>query len=162
MKEMFGVVAVDGSSSTIPGEVVGEGVGGAVGEGVGDTHAGHGSLDTNSKGRNPLKSGISSTVTSPQKVAKNPMVKIMKGIYTTLKNNCAITNKVMQGEFRHNSIKEVMDLAVECGEIEGSVEHFMATQLFVKPEHRDMFKTFTTKEGRLSWLKRWCTKEGLV
>lgn len=163
------MVAVDGSSSCIPGEFIGGGGAGAVGggggahgEGVGETHVGHGSLGSKSKGTNPLKRGSSSTATSPQKIGKNPMVKIMKGIHNTLENNCAIANKVMQGELRYNSIKEVMNLAVECGAAEGTAEHFMATQLFVKAEHRDMFKTFTTKEGRLDWLKRWCVKEGLM
>ena len=54
------------------------------------------------------------------------MVKVMKGIHATLENNCAIANKVMQGEFRYNPIKEVMDLAVECRVEEESVEHFIA------------------------------------
>jgi hypothetical protein len=84
----------------------------------------------------------------------------MRNIQTTMDTNCDIANKVMQGEFRFNSIKEVMDLVVDCGAAEGSAEHFMATRLFVKAEHRDMFKTLTTKAGRLSWLQRWCEKEG--
>lgn len=37
----------------------------------------------------------------------------------------------------------------------------MATQLFVKAEHRDVFKSFKTNEGILLWLKRHCAKDGL-
>ena len=59
---------------------------------------------------------------------------------------------------RSESIKEVMGLVVECGAIEGSEEHFMASKLFVKFENRDMFLTLITKEGRFNWLKRWWLK----
>uniref|UniRef100_A0A0A8ZFI4 Uncharacterized protein n=1 Tax=Arundo donax TaxID=35708 RepID=A0A0A8ZFI4_ARUDO len=82
------------------------------------------------------------------------MVKVMKNIHVTLETNCDIANKAMQGEFRTRSIQEVMDLVVECGAWEGSDEHYIATELFVQADHRDMFKTFKTNEGRFNWLKR--------
>ena len=100
-------------------------------------------------------------VNSPLKRSKNPMVKVMNKIHNTLEINCNISNKVMLGEYRYESIKQCMEWAVECGATEGSLEHFMATQLFVKAEHRDVFKSFKTNEGRLLWLKRHCAKDGL-
>lgn len=146
LDEMFGTVAVDGSSACAPGENAGGDDASGDVQDLGDTP-----VDC-SLGKKPVKRGSSSTATSPYKKVKNPMVRIMRNIQTTMDTNCDIANKVMQGEFRFNSIKEVMDLVVDCGATEGSAKHFMATRLFVKAEHRDMFKTLTTKAGRLSWL----------
>ncbi|XP_062191133.1 zinc finger CCCH domain-containing protein 43-like [Phragmites australis] len=53
------------------------------------------------------------------------------------------------------SISEIMELVIEAGAEEGSDEHFIATQLFIRSEYREMFLTHTTK-GRLGWLKRMC------
>ncbi|XP_062192227.1 zinc finger CCCH domain-containing protein 43-like isoform X2 [Phragmites australis] len=53
------------------------------------------------------------------------------------------------------SISEIMELVIEAGAVEGSDEHFIATQLFIRPEYREMFLTHTTK-GRHVWLKRMC------
>ncbi|PVH33320.1 hypothetical protein PAHAL_9G626700 [Panicum hallii] len=52
------------------------------------------------------------------------------------------------------SIKDVMDVVLDCGAEYGSNEHDIATQLFVKKEQREMFLTLPTKEIRLNWLKR--------
>jgi hypothetical protein len=46
-------------------------------------------------------------------------------------------------------MKEVVD----CGALEGSVEHYMATKLFGKLENRVFFNTIKNPEGRLRWLK---------
>jgi hypothetical protein len=50
-------------------------------------------------------------------------------------------------------IEAIMKEVVECGAVEGSVEHYMATKLFAKLENRAFFYTMKTKEGRLRWLK---------
>jgi hypothetical protein len=44
-------------------------------------------------------------------------------------------------------------MAVRCGAKEGSVEHFMATELFRKVENQSSFKAFEIDEGRLLRLK---------
>src|SRR5438105_481273 len=126
MHQMFENIAVDGSSSCIPGEVLGEEVvregstsERAFGEDTGEAYASPGASLSNSQRSTPLKRSSTSTATSPHKPTKNPMVKVMKGIHATLEANCAIANKVMQGEFRFNSIKECIDLAVQCGAAEG-------------------------------------------
>ena len=46
-----------------------------------------------------------------------------------------------------------MKEVVECGAIEGSVDHYIATKIFAKPENRAFFYTMKTKDGRLRWLK---------
>uniref|UniRef100_A0A0A9GXC4 Uncharacterized protein n=1 Tax=Arundo donax TaxID=35708 RepID=A0A0A9GXC4_ARUDO len=56
-----------------------------------------------------------------------------------------------------DEIKQVMDLVVECGASEGSVEWLMACQLFVKAENRHVFLQAKTDEGRLSYLRMWCS-----
>ena len=47
----------------------------------------------------------------------------------------------------------VMDLAVECGRHIGSDEHFIASELFVKKEQREMFLHMQGSHDRLNWLK---------
>lgn len=130
LSQMFAEVAVDGSSACAPGEDVG----GAGVQSLDDTPVDI-SLHRYTTNNKSVKRGCITTENSPLKKVKNPMVKVMKNIQSTLDTNCSIANKVMQGEFRYNSIKEVMDLVVECGAAEGSAEHFMATQLFVKSFH---------------------------
>ena len=163
---MFNTIVVDGSSSCVPGEgaVRGMAVGEeALGEGVdGENLASPGPSQSHSKSSIPFKRRANSTASSPPKKVKNPMVKVMKGIHATLETSCAIANKAMSGEQRNAEIQEVMDLAVECGATEDTMEHFMATQLFSKPDNRGIFKALKTKQGRLLWLKRWCAKEGLT
>jgi hypothetical protein len=52
------------------------------------------------------------------------------------------------------SIEEVMGHVIACGADLGSDEHFVATELFVKKEHGQMFMTIPTNEARFNWLKR--------
>nr|TKV94337.1 hypothetical protein SEVIR_9G287700v2 [Setaria viridis] len=52
------------------------------------------------------------------------------------------------------TIEQVMDHVAACGAACGSDEHFVATELFVKKEQREMFMTIPTNEARFSWLKR--------
>jgi len=42
------------------------------------------------------------------------------------------------------SLNKALDLAVESGASEESVEYFMATQLFTKDMNREIFFKFTT------------------
>jgi hypothetical protein len=52
------------------------------------------------------------------------------------------------------TIEEVMNVVIACGAEYGSNEHYIATELFVKKEQRDMFMTFPTDEIRFNWLSR--------
>jgi hypothetical protein len=52
------------------------------------------------------------------------------------------------------TVQQIMDLVVECGAHYGSDEHFIATELFVKKDQRDMFMTLPDNEFRFNWLKR--------
>ncbi|CAN6353174.1 unnamed protein product, partial [Urochloa humidicola] len=52
------------------------------------------------------------------------------------------------------SIQDVMTLVRECGARSGSNEHFIATELFISREQREMFLTMETAEERFQWLRR--------
>jgi hypothetical protein len=56
------------------------------------------------------------------------------------------------------TIKEVMDLILECGEDYGTNEHFVATQLFMKKDQREIFLTLPTNIIRFDWLTRMYNK----
>lgn len=49
-----------------------------------------------------------------------------------------------------------MALVKECDAPTRSEEHFMASKLFVKLEHREVFLTIEENAEMLAWLKRWC------
>ncbi|WVZ67631.1 hypothetical protein U9M48_016683 [Paspalum notatum var. saurae] len=51
-------------------------------------------------------------------------------------------------------IANMLDQVIKDGAEEGSDEHYYATQLLIKKEHRDVFSTLKTQNGRLSWLRR--------
>lgn len=52
------------------------------------------------------------------------------------------------------TVEQVMDLVLDCGAGYGTDEHFIATELFVKKDQRDMFMTLPTKDIRFGWLTR--------
>jgi hypothetical protein len=148
LEQMFEHTTVDGSSSCIPGENMD-----AAGEGD-DVDGNDATPNSTSNKKRPSSS--STCVTSPLKKGKSPMVKIMREIRNTMQSNSDVAKKVMEREYRSESIKKAMRLVVESGAAEGSVEHYMATKLFVKDKNRDIFFTFETNEGRIAWLKRNC------
>jgi hypothetical protein len=138
LQEMFRGIVVDGSSACAPGEAFErtEEEGLAAEEQQGDDSETYASPHTSAyvSKRSLLNHGTGSS-TSPLKKSKNQMVKVMQKIYATLENNCNIANKVTLGEHLEEQIKEVQSMAVWCGAREGSAAHFMATQLFRKPEN---------------------------
>jgi hypothetical protein len=52
------------------------------------------------------------------------------------------------------SIDEVMEVVLACGAGYDSNEHYIASELFVKKEQREMFMTMPTNEIKFNWLKR--------
>lgn len=51
------------------------------------------------------------------------------------------------------SVTSVMNEVLACGATEGSDEHFIATELFVKRDQREMFLHMSVT-SRLGWLRR--------
>jgi hypothetical protein len=52
------------------------------------------------------------------------------------------------------SIDEVMGHILTCGANYETNEYFIASELFMKKEQREMFMRFPTNELRFSWLTR--------
>jgi hypothetical protein len=55
-----------------------------------------------------------------------------------------------------SNISEIMELVVDAGVEEDTDEHFIATQLFIRPEYREMFLTLKTPRRRVGWIKKMC------
>ena len=51
-------------------------------------------------------------------------------------------------------IDEVMKVVIACGADYDNNEHYIASELFVKKEQREMFMTLPTNEIRFNWLRR--------
>ncbi|XP_034588445.1 L10-interacting MYB domain-containing protein-like [Setaria viridis] len=63
-------------------------------------------------------------------------------------------NEYVSKRHEKYSIEEVMEVVVACGAGYDSNEHYMASELFVKKEQREMFMTLPTNEIRFNWLRR--------
>ncbi|KAM3391801.1 hypothetical protein ACQJBY_013107 [Aegilops geniculata] len=100
--------------------------------------------------------------------------KVRLGITIPEKNKRPKTAQVMQEEIRKissiahashtsfqsflrkdetTSVASTMDLVRACSAIEGTDEHFIATELFMKREQREMFLHMTA-DSRKGWLRR--------
>ncbi|CAN6224074.1 unnamed protein product [Urochloa humidicola] len=86
---------------------------------------------------------------TPKKKGRNPMVKQVSRLIDVLS-----TSKGKNEQKVEEDIIKLMEQVVNAGAIEGSDEHFMATQLFVKLENRAVFRSIKTNEGKMGWLKR--------
>lgn len=75
---------------------------------------------------------------------------IQEAITKMSESATSFTSKKQEGV----TVKEVMDLVLDCGANYGSDEHDIATQLFVKKDFREMFMTFPTREIRFNWLRK--------
>jgi hypothetical protein len=82
------------------------------------------------------------------------MVRVMSRMVDDVISSNSVTSKALNGDFTRESVREVMALVKEIGAVEGSDEHYIATQLFKHASNREIFLTFETNEGRLNWLKR--------
>lgn len=110
---MFCNVAVDGSSSCIPGEA----------DYVMDEDYEDDGQDGSPMSTSTRKRGSSTTTraTSPVKKTKSPMVKVMKEFTETVKADSASTQKVLNGDLMADSMKKCQQLAIECGATEESI-----------------------------------------
>jgi hypothetical protein len=52
------------------------------------------------------------------------------------------------------TVQQIMDLVLECGAGYDTDEHYIAIELFVKKDQREMFMTLPTNEIRFNWLRR--------
>jgi hypothetical protein len=76
---------------------------------------------------------------NPWKQGKNPMVRVMSHMVDDAISANSMTSKALTGDFTRDSIREVMALVRESGAVEGSDEHFIATQLFKHVSNHEFF-----------------------
>lgn len=147
---MFEHTAVDGSTSCTPGQDMDQEE--DVIEEV-ERDADDSPMSTSN-----MKRGTTSTtsVTSPRKRIKSPMVRMMKGIWDEMKETNVVAQKAMKGEYVEEQVKEYMRLVVASGSPPGSEAHFIAGKLFQKAEQRGVFLSIEDNEGRQAWLRRCC------
>lgn len=156
---MFEGVAVDGSSSCILGEIMAD-----MDDGAQEQDLLYGAESPMSTSSFKRPSSTNTSANSPKRRGKGPLVKIMNGMRDIMQQTANVAQKAMQQtskqeELRSEAVKAVMRLAVESGARPGTDEHFMASKLFIKAEHRDVFLTLENSEDRLVWLKRWCKEK---
>lgn len=147
LEVMFQHINVTGLSSVIPGvqkTTAPIDVGDDSNENEENIHISH---DAKKEGKRKARD-VDHTF-SPKKKGRNPMVKQVSRLIDVL-----ATSKSKNEQKVEDDIIELMDQAVNAGASEGSDEHFMATQLFVKRENRAVFRSIKTNEGKVAWLKR--------
>lgn len=167
---MFHGFTVDGRSSCIPGEATFS-IDGDAQDNIQDVDADADSflnspMSTNSHKRTR---NTSDTALNPPKKSKNLMVNMMKGLIDTLQVNGTAQRqtfvemtklKVEEQKVEKQQVKEEIEkclrLVVDCRATEESEEYWEATKLLEKEYNRTIFSNFTTNEGKLAWLKRWC------
>lgn len=111
----------------------------------------------------PLSS-TSSTLSSPVKKSKSPMVKIVKDIASTFKEAVTVNTKQMQNRASDKaafSVKRCQELAFECG-IKQTIESVYAmSKMFETEYQREFFCGQLTPELRLGYFKKWCRDNNL-
>ena len=142
MEAMFEDAHVDGTSAVMPG------VPREVPPDLVDLVDDEGSTPTPPSANR--KRGAARIACSPGKKKKNPMQQDFKRyVDHCINEDRAISSSTQVVE----EIEAIMKEVVECGAVEGSVEHYIATKIFAKLENRAFFHTMKTKDGRLRWLK---------
>lgn len=110
------------------------------------------------------RSSTKSTLTSPVKKTKSPMVKIVKDIASTFKESVAANTKQIQKRVNEKaafSVKRCQELAFECG-VEKTVDSVYAmSKLFETEYQREFFCGQLTPELRLGYFKKWCRDNNL-
>jgi hypothetical protein len=84
------------------------------------------------------------------KKPKTETALIIQEAVTSMANSASSYAAQKEGKF---SIDEVMEQVLACGVAYGSNEHFIATELFVNKQHREIFMTMPSIH-RFNWLTR--------
>jgi hypothetical protein len=165
LDELWRGYTVDGSTAFVPGDDYGDNDGQDAG--TEDEEEGFQATPTSTqrslKGKRPLSS-TTSTLTSPVKKSKSPMVKIVKDIASTFKESVVANTKQMEKRANQKaefSVKRCQELAFECG-IERTVDNVYAmSKLFATEFQREFFCGQLTPELRLGFFKKWCRDNNL-
>ena len=100
-----------------------------------------------------------STLSSPLKKTKSPMVKIVKDIATAYKQAVAFNTKHVESRVKDKatfSVKRCQELAFECG-VEKTIDSIYAmSKLFETEYQREFFCGLDAPELRFGYFKKWC------
>lgn len=154
---------MDGTTAFVPGDDYGDFDGQDAGiqddaeEGCQPTPTSR-SSQMSQKGKRVFSS-TTSTLSSPVKKSKSPMVKIVKDIATTFKESVAANSRQIQKRVDEKaafSVKRCQELAFESG-VEKTVENVCAmSKLFSSEYQREFFCGDLTPDLRLGYFKKWC------
>ena len=167
LDELFRGFTVDGSTAFVPGDDYGQNqeqdVGAEEEEEEFQTTPTSRSSQRSQRGKRSLSSN-SSTLTSPVKKSKSPMVKIVKDIASTFKDSVKVNTTQIQKRASDKaacSVERCQELAFECG-VEETVDSVYAmSKMFEKEYQRQFFCGKLTPQLRLGYFKKWCRDNNL-
>ncbi|CAL4982238.1 unnamed protein product [Urochloa decumbens] len=165
LDELFRGLPVDGTTAFVPGDDYGDEEEAARSEEEEEFQPTPTSNSSHrkQKGKRPVSS-TRSTLTSPVKKTKSPMVKIVRDIASTFKESVATNNKHIQKRVDEKaafSVKRCQELAFECG-VEQTVESVYAmSKLFATEYQREFFCGQLTPQLRFGYFKKWCRDNNL-
>lgn len=85
---------------------------------------------------------------------KKPIVGIALVIQEAVTKIAETASSFTSKKFGEVTVQQVMEVVLECGAGYDTYEHYIATELFVKKDQREMFMTLPTNEIRFNWLRR--------
>ena len=85
---------------------------------------------------------------------KKPIVGIALVIQEAVTKIAETTFSFTSKKLGEVTIQQVMEVVLECGVGYDTNEHYIATELFVKKDQREMFITLPTNEIRFNCLRR--------
>ncbi|KAF0890928.1 hypothetical protein E2562_005055 [Oryza meyeriana var. granulata] len=167
LDELFRGYTVDGTTAFVSGDDYGDNEGQDAGIEDEDDEFQATPTSTSNQGSQKGKRALSSTtstLTSPVKKSKSPMVRIVKDIATTFKESVAANTKQIQqraDEKAAFSVQRCQQLAFECG-VEKTVDSVYAmSKMFATQYQREFFCGQLTPELRLGYFKKWCMDNNL-
>ncbi|CAO2148280.1 unnamed protein product [Urochloa humidicola] len=164
LEQLWRGLTVDGSTAFVPGDDYGENEGQDV-EAADEDEFEATPRNTNSQKSKRSFASTQSTLSSPVKKSKSPMVKIVKEISHSFKESVKVNNMVIQKRATQKeafSVGRCQQLAFECG-VERTAESVYAmSKMFETEYQREFFcGPLLTPDLRLSYFKKWCRDNNL-
>ncbi|OEL18714.1 hypothetical protein BAE44_0020266 [Dichanthelium oligosanthes] len=160
LRRMFSTIVCTNESSVVPGahrgdddsegDEVGDGLGDELGSGLGSNK--NASPIDAKRAMEKRPANHDSPKGKKRKTFRDHCMKRLVDAYEKKTQSSSATFAVVNHV--RNEIAEMLELVINDGAVEGSDEHYYATQLLKKKENRDVFITFKTTLGRLNWLRR--------
>jgi len=115
-------------------------------QGLGEDAQGLGDVRTPASGKRTTR-----RVEEKHKKVKTGNAILIQEAVTSMASSANEYVSKREGKF---SIEQVMEHVIACGADYGTDEHYIASELFVKKEQREMWMTMPTNEIKFNWLKR--------